>query len=283
MGRDALDRRWGFFIGPDKAGSSWVQSALERHPRVTVPAAKDLFYFDRFSHRSLDWYLDHFETTDATEVCVEVCHDYLFDPAAITRIAGRFPKAQLLVCARNPVERAVSAYLYMRRQGRTQAPFDEAIRSIDELWDHGRYHHHLRHVLDHFAREQVRVLDFDELVCRPQEFADTMFAALEVEPATLDDDLHQPVRGAAKPRSVVVSAAGKQLALAMRVVRAERLLGRLKSSPAVERALFRPIGDDERPRPTDDDLTFLRERLHDDAVALDDLLGTDYAARWWGR
>lgn len=281
MGRDALDRRWGFFIGPDKAGSTWLQSALERHPQVTVPVAKDLFYFDRFSHRSFDWYLDHFEVTDATEVCVEVCHDYLFDPAAIGRIADRFPKAHLLVCARNPVERAVSAYLYMRRQGRTTAPFAEAIRTIDELWDHGRYHHHLSHVLQHFPLQQVTVLDFEQLVAGPQEFADEVASALEVDPVPLDADLHEPVRGAAKPRSVLVSTAGKKLALAMRVVRAERLLGRLKSSPAIERALFRPIADDERPRPTDDDVAFLRERLHDDAVALDALLGTDYARRWW--
>ena len=70
-----------------------MQSALERHPQVAVPKAKDLFFFDRFHHRGLDWYLAHFDTTDETELCMEVCHDYLFDATAIERIAATFPGA----------------------------------------------------------------------------------------------------------------------------------------------------------------------------------------------
>ena len=127
----------------------------------------------------------------------------------------------------------------------------------------------------------MTVLDFDELRTDPQGFAEVICKALDVEPLTLDEDLHRPVRSASTPRSVAAGRGGKQLAVGLRAVRAERLLGRLKSSALVERMLFRPIPDDERPRPTDEDLVYLAERLAGDALALDDLLGTSYHERWW--
>ena len=39
------------YIGPDKAGSSWLHTMLDHHPQVYVTEAKDLYFFDRFYHR----------------------------------------------------------------------------------------------------------------------------------------------------------------------------------------------------------------------------------------
>ena len=120
-----------------------MQAVLERHPTVAVPAAKDLHFFNRFHRRGIDWYLRHFDVNDQTTTAVEVCHDYLFDEQAIIRIVDTFPDAKFVVCARHPAERAVSAYLYMVRQGRTRLDLSTALREIDELIDHGRYHAHI--------------------------------------------------------------------------------------------------------------------------------------------
>ena len=36
------------YIGPDKAGSSWLHTMLDHHRQVYVTEAKDLYFFDRF-------------------------------------------------------------------------------------------------------------------------------------------------------------------------------------------------------------------------------------------
>jgi hypothetical protein len=272
---------WGFFIGPDKSGSSWMQAVLERHPTVAVPQAKDLHFFNRFFGRGLDWYLGHFEVDGDTTCAVEVCHDYLFDPEAIARIARTFPDARFVICARHPAPRAVSSYLYMVRQGRTHLELSRALREIDELVDHGRYHAHLSAVLDHVAPERITVLDFAQLHDDPEAFKARLLAGLGAEPHPFTPEDREPVRAAARPRSRAAARTAKLTAGALRRLRAERALGRLKASPLVERALFRAYAPDARPALSSSDLCYLRTILEPDGEALDRLLGTRFQQDWW--
>ena len=39
------------YIGPDKAGSSWLHEMLIGHPEVYLTPAKDLYFFDRYYDR----------------------------------------------------------------------------------------------------------------------------------------------------------------------------------------------------------------------------------------
>jgi hypothetical protein len=277
----ARECSWGFFVGPDKAGSSWMQGVLERHPGVVVPAAKDLHFFNRFHRRGLDWYLRQFDPAPQTRTAVEVCHDYLFDEQAIIRIADTFPTARIVVCARHPAERAVSAYLYLVRQGRTRLDLATALREIDELVDHGRYHHYLTTVLAHIDRERVTVLDFAELQRDPAAFKAHLLAGLGAPPHDPTPEDLVPVRVAARPRSRAAARAGKLGAGLLRRLRAEQVLGRLKASPVVERALFAPYASKERPVLTRADLGYLRRVLEADARGLDSLFGTRFAREWW--
>jgi hypothetical protein len=258
-----------------------MQGVLERHPDVAVPAAKDLHFFNRFHARGIDWYLGQFDPGPATRTAVEVCHDYLFDEQAIMRIVETFPAARFVVCARHPADRAVSAYLYMRRQGRTRLDLSRALREIPELVDHGRYHEHLTRVLAHVEADRVTVLDFSELARDPAAFKAHLLAGLGAPPRPLDEDDRRPVRAAARPRSRAAARAGKLAAGVLRRVRAERVLGRLKASSRIERLLFTPYAEDERPVLIEGDLGYLRGVLEADARALDTLLGSLYAKQWW--
>ncbi len=281
MQRWARECDWGFFIGPDKAGSSWMQAVLERHPTVAVPVTKDLHFFNRFHRRGIDWYLRHFDVDERTSTAVEVCHDYLFDEKAIARIVQAFPSAKLVVCARHPADRAVSAYLYMVRQGRTRLELPEALREIDELIDHGRYHAHLSAVLEHVDRDQLTLLDFAELSSDPAGFKAKLLAGLGADPFDFEPEDLQPVRVAAKPRSLVVARAAKLGAGLLRRIRAERVLGRLKSNALVERSLFSAYGTGERPVIGMGDFDYIRRILEPDARALDGMFGTNFEREWW--
>ena len=66
------------YIGPDKAGSSWLHEVLLRHPQVFLSPAKDLYFFDRYYDRGIAWYLRQFDDAGPEHVVVgEVCQDYL--------------------------------------------------------------------------------------------------------------------------------------------------------------------------------------------------------------
>ena len=49
------------YIGPDKAGSSWLHEVLIRHEQVFMPDAKDLYFFDRYYDRGVSWYATQFK------------------------------------------------------------------------------------------------------------------------------------------------------------------------------------------------------------------------------
>lgn len=48
------------YIGPDKAGSSWLHEVLIQHPEVFLSEAKDLYFFDRYYDRGMAWYASQF-------------------------------------------------------------------------------------------------------------------------------------------------------------------------------------------------------------------------------
>jgi hypothetical protein len=274
--------RWSLYIGPDKAGSSWMHRLVSWHEQVASPHAKDLFFFDRFFERGEDWYFRQFPVDAKTTTCVEICHDYLYSVEAADRIAATLGAPRLIVCARDPVDRAVSAYHYLYRQGRIRSDFSTAIREVDELIGHGQYARHIDRYLQRHRLEQFRVLDFAQLGADPHGFAQELFRAIGVDvPVLVPEDLLSVARPAAEPKSPKVAAFGKRTAEAMRRMRMERAVGVLKTSPVVEKALFRPLAAEDRAEVSPEDREYLAEHLVDDARRLDELFGSSFATRWW--
>ena len=183
------------YIGPDKAGSSWLHEVLLRHEQVFMPEAKDLYFFDRYWERGLPWYLDHFAPAGPQHAVVgEVCQDYLFHAEAAERIQQALGQPRLMVTLRDPAERAFSSWLYALKQGADDwgATFSEGLRTRPELLDHGRYASHLARYLERFGRDRLHVSVFDDLVEDPQRFVDDVLAFLEIAP---HDAAGRPGRG----------------------------------------------------------------------------------------
>ena len=142
------------YIGPDKAGSSWLHEILRRHPQVYMPPAKGLYFFDRYYDRGLSWYLSQF-TGARPEHLVrgEVCQDYLFHPDVPDRIAESLGSLEMMVTLRDPADPpAFSSYLHMLRSGWEPGTFEEALDRYSELIEHGRYATHLERFVQRFGR-----------------------------------------------------------------------------------------------------------------------------------
>ena len=146
------------YVGPDKAGSSWLHEVLLKHPDVYLTPAKDLYFFDRYYDRGPDWYAAQFRNAGDQRIVGEVCQDYLFHPDAAARIDETLGPVKVMVSLRDPVERAWSSYLYMRKHGIGPDTFAEALRSRPELLEHGRYASGLDRFLQRLPRDMIHVV-----------------------------------------------------------------------------------------------------------------------------
>lgn len=269
-------------IGPDKAGSTWFYRLAKDLAGVATPAAKDTFFFLDQYWRGLKWYEDKYTDPNGKPIAwFEACHDYLYSEDAARRIRQHYPQAKLLIVARNPIDRAISSYLYMKRQGRLESDFSDALVTHGELLDHGRYCTHITTYLKYFPKSQLEVWDFDRLATDPQSVARDFAALLGVPAQDLGSHTLKPARPAAEARVQWIATQGRRISTRMRAYGLDNAVGRLKETSLIEKALFRPIPQESRPIPSQDDLEYIFEGLSKDAIDLDALLGTEYFEAWY--
>ena len=271
------------YIGPDKAGSSWLHTMLDHHPQVYVTEAKDLYFFDRFYHRGKDWYARQFGgALEHHRYIGEVCPDYLACPKAPARMQEVIPRARLVVTLRDPASRAFSSYLYMRKHGEGPATFREALRSFPDLLEHGRYGTQLARYAAHFPKDQIFVGLFDDLRDDPQTFIDGLTDWLGIGRLTLSDEERRAQLSASRARVPAVAWLVRYVANWVRVHDGARMVGRVKRSPLVHRVLYAPIGD-SAPTLEPQDRDWVREQLLDEVLSVERDWGHRLRERWgWG-
>jgi hypothetical protein len=268
------------YIGPDKAGSSWLHEALCTNPDVFLSPAKDLYFFDRYYDRGLAWYAEQFRGAQSSHRVVgEVCPDYLAAPAAPGRIAADLPGVKLMVTLREPISRALSSYLYMRKHGEGPPTFGEALVSFPDLIEHGRYASQLQHYLRFVDRSQLHIALFDDLEVDPQGFVDEVVTWLGLPPRPLDPDVLEPRLPASEARFTPVAWFARRSAEVVRRLNGARAVGMVKRSPVVQRVLYRRLAT--KPRVLDEDVAVLREQLAPEMAALEQDFGVP-VRRLWG-
>ena len=268
------------YIGPDKAGSSWLHETLLTHPQVFLTEAKDLYFFDRYYDRGLGWYQAQFERAGPQHRVVgEVCQDYLFHPEAAARIHQDLGQVKLMVTLREPAARAFSSYLYMLKHGEDVGTFREALATRPELIEHSSYGLALRRFLDLFPREALHVALFDDLQGDPQSFVDEVTDWLEVDRLPLTEEQLSARLPASRARSVRLARATRRAAVWAREHDMARFVGRVKRSRQVQNLLYQPVDRSEQ-QLEDADAQLVWDLLGDDLDLVLALTGVDVRSRW---
>jgi hypothetical protein len=200
-------------IGAQKAGTSWLHSNLRRHPGIFMPEAKDQGYFcwvEGSQAIGLEEYRRNFDGCHEGQLAGEATAAYFWTstgspwdvkpegycpdiPGRVKNVLGR--DLRLVLSLRDPVERAVSAYLHHIAFG----DLDPAVNLLDAgsfmgLLDIGFYAAHLRNWQLHFPREQFLVLGFEQdIVARPRATLTRAFAFLGVDADYHVEEAAQPV------------------------------------------------------------------------------------------
>lgn len=198
-------------LGAQKAGTTSLHAYLSQHPQLVPSSRKEVHFFsggldpevDKYE-KGLAWYRSHFPpkgTLGPEQKTFEASPLYLFNPLAPGRMAEHAPHVKLIAVLRNPTERAVSHYFHEKRKGREPLPIAEALRAEEgrlepilqqedyknDVFIHhsyksrGLYKQQLERYLEHFRREQLLVINSDELFARPPCVLKRVFDFLEVD------------------------------------------------------------------------------------------------------
>ena len=266
------------YIGTSKAGSTWLFNALAVSPEVWLASNKGLYFFDAHYERGLDWYRQQFRDADGRAVG-EFSHSYLSSPEAPPRIAEYSPAMRLLVCLREPVDRAFSDYLDLVKNNGFTGSFNEAIEQHPRLLDRGRYATHLSRYLEHFPMSQIHVGLFDDLKTGAQTYADEVYDFLGLDRIVLSEGDLRARMPAGRPRNAAMVALAKRGSKVAASVGLRRWRSKIKRSTAVRSALYKQYRDD-KPRLDPQVGAELRKGFADEVARLDHLLGRPVSEVW---
>lgn len=259
------------FIGAAKCGSTWFFDVLREHPQIFVPRAKDIYYFDQNYDRPQAWYERFFREAGPEHLAVgEVSHDYLFSKEAADRILADLGRIRLLACLRDPIERAVSAYGFMRRNGTAAETFRATVEANPRLVERGRYCEYVRYYRDRFG-DALKIVLFDDLRRDPWAVARECYAFVGVDEQFRGDAPGRRSLPASRARVRWLARMTKQAAWRLREWGLADLIGRVKSSPLTG-VLYRPLRPGERFRIGPEDRAWLQDYFADDVEGLRRLL-----------
>jgi hypothetical protein len=197
-------------IGAPKAGTTALYHYLKQHPQIFMSPVKEPGFFDHGSERATfhgpgDQQLYRTAVTDLVsyealfrrvrhEVAVgEASVYYLYSPVAAERIRSLIPGAKLIAMLRNPIDRAYSAFLHNRSDGREPlADFAAALaeeeagrrQGFSPFWHYKRggfYHRHLIPYFERFDATQLRICLYDDFAADSLQVLRDVFRFLEVD------------------------------------------------------------------------------------------------------
>lgn len=200
-------------LGAPKAGTTALYHVLRQHPQVFMSAVKEPHFFAFTSPQEMQFngprddraYLSTQSVVDfaayqnlfsgATEVARgEASTMYLYHPQTPKRIAQYAPEVKLVAILRNPIDRAFSHFLHLRRDGREWlTDFAEALAAEPEritqgwspAWHYqavGNYAEQLPRYWQQFPREQLRIYLYEDWQQNPDAFLQDLFEFIGVEP-----------------------------------------------------------------------------------------------------
>lgn len=198
-------------IGATKSGTTSLYNYLKQHPQIYLTPVKETNFFafmdqrvnfrgpgdqNKINRTSVtDWegYNAQFSAVNRESAIGEISPLYMYFPMTAQRIYDAAPAVKLIAILRNPVDRAYSNYLHLRRDGREPcAEFSDAIaqekKRIEENWGPfwhyqalGFYGEQLGRYYQLFNKEQIRIYLYDEFVRDPRSVLKDIFHFFEVD------------------------------------------------------------------------------------------------------
>ena len=125
-------------IGSTKCASSSLHNYLGQHPEIYTSKIKETGFFSLQYNKGIDFYAGFFNEAATKKIIGEATPTYCFLPYVAPRIKEHFPGIKLILCVRNPLERAFSSWLMKTGLGTETLPFDVSMDICKKMLEHTR-------------------------------------------------------------------------------------------------------------------------------------------------
>ncbi|RMH75155.1 MAG: sulfotransferase, partial [Cyanobacteria bacterium J007] len=198
-------------LGAPKAGTTALYYYLEQHPEIYMSPVKEPNFFafegkqpdfkgpkddeawtNKCSIVNLNDYENLFDAVTDEKAIGEASTLYLYIPQTAQRIYQYIPHAKLIAILRDPIERAFSHFLHLRRDRREwHRNFIKAIseeeQRVDRNWapawhylHTGLYFEQIQRYRQYFSEEQFKIYFYEDWKNNPESFVKELFAFLGV-------------------------------------------------------------------------------------------------------
>lgn len=293
-----------FIIGVQKAGTTTLNDWLSQHPNIYgYDTLKDVHLFARFKNiQEINQRLQQEPIAYKGEsVVLQSAVNYFFYPSMLQAIAQQQPEAKLIVILRNPVQRAFSAYGYFTKMLREKRTVHEALKYTPKqelpfskdnndftYIEHGFYATQVKHVLKYFPKEQLLVLNYDDLK-NPEVLLNRTFKFLRVADNFKPDLEAKNVTGETKSgalqKGIIGQSKLKKFLIRyfvnpwMPVTKRKKLKAKLFEMNTAKPAETKPVAKDNTD--STDIKQYLEQLYKPDVQELDALLQTDFYNKWF--
>ena len=191
-----------FIVGAPKSATTSLFHYLGQHEGISMSTIKEP---DFFSHLELDkqklyykskpisdinTYHNLFLTKKKGQLLGEVSVSYLFYPKVSERIFSYNPNAKIIIVLRNPVERTVSHYQMDKRLGFIKYNLADVLNDstienhslyYQQYIQLSYYYQQVKKYIDVFGRENICVLNYDDLKKNNEEFTYKALSFLDLK------------------------------------------------------------------------------------------------------
>lgn len=176
-------------IGSMKSGTTTLNGYLGECPNIQMFNWKESQFFSTGYDKGIDYYNSLFKDDNRLKGEASTCYSRF--PAhkdVPERIYNYNPNVKLIYLLRNPVDRAYSHYCHnILTDNINYNSFDEALNLSNEILVTSKYMMQLDCYLEYFSKEQIHLVDFDELKNNPTKVISDILLFLECE--TNDEEI----------------------------------------------------------------------------------------------
>jgi hypothetical protein len=177
-------------VGAMKCGTTSLFTYLAQHPEIAPCKTKEPNFFshDEIWENGLDWYLglwdwDPSQHKVALEASVNYSKFQAF-PHAIQRILSTNFNVKIVYLVRDPIERIESHYTHGLASSNwgTKDRVENGIRLTPHLLEISSYAFQIQKYYDNFPKENILIINFDNLKNNPKQVVETVLRFAELDP-----------------------------------------------------------------------------------------------------
>jgi len=283
-------------IGAMKSGTTSFSDLLNNIPDVQMFQKKEAQFFSRYFHRGHDYYDSLYIDDNSIKGDASTC--YSRHPAydnVPEKICNYNKDMKLIYILRDPIDRAYSHYCHNVLNDRYRySSFKEAFELSDEIISSSQYMYQIEQYLKFFKKEQILLLDFDDLKNSPENVVKTTLEFLGIshdyEPGLETSSRVLNKKGTAAVTNDITSVVLKirNLPLLNKVINIlipenKRVIVRSKLVGLLSNSFISKILTTKKQRQfkeiTENEIIFLSEKFNDDISKLESFWGRDLS-KW---